>query len=256
VGGTAWRKFEPIAPSKVHGRDYESWEFGGKVAHESVYFLGLAGMGRASRVDIAFDYEVAGEVTATVAMDEIRPHVASLGLTEGVSGEGGINSHYVGSKSSGVRLCIYRKDHEGGEVWKAMGLPPVLRWELRLRERWAADFWSLWARSPESAFAMAAGKVHAMTGARLQDELTEWSRFERPEAFDVSQQVFEFVQQYGALVACLDEAGVDVLALCRESSERRSRMARWRTKARRALIESVGASVLEDCVRRSLAATA
>jgi hypothetical protein len=179
--------------------------------------------------------------------------VASQGLTEGVAGEGGVNSHYVGAKSSPVRLCIYRKDHEGGEVWASSGLPPVLRIELRLRERWAADFWRRLATDSEGAFAMAAQKVHDMTGARLQDEVTEWTRFERPEAFDLAQQVFAFVHQYGALVACLDEAGVDVLGLCRESPIGRSRMTRWRTAAKRALIESVGASALEETVRRSLA---
>jgi hypothetical protein len=242
-----------VSPSRAHGLDYESWEFGGKVAHESVHFLGLAGMGRASRVDLAFDFEVPRDVTAAVAWEWIRPHVEALGLTPGSWTQGGVSTHYVGAPSSDVRLCIYRKDTEGGPLWESSGLPPVLRWEIRFRRHAAADWWRLYATDTEGAYGMAAQKVHDMTGARLQDELTEWIRFERPEVFDVAQQVFEFVKQYGTLVTCLDEAGVDVLALCRESPNGQSRTTRWRTAARRALIEAVGASVLEDCVRRSLA---
>jgi hypothetical protein len=205
-------------------------------------------------VDVAFDFEVPDSETACRFWRRIEPYVRSKNITPGVSGQGDVLTRYVGSRRSTQRVRIYRKDYEECALYGALGLPPVLRIELELHEERAADFWSQYALAPESAYAMAAGKIHDLTGAAVQDEHTEWTTFERPEAFDVTQLVLAFVNQYGDLVSDLEASGVDVVALCRAPERRRARVTEWRRAARRALIEAVGASVLAKAVRTALAA--
>lgn len=254
VGGEAWRRWDPYSPSKEWGLAYESWKYAGRIAQSNVDRGGLVGVGRASRVDVAFDFEVPDDETACRFWRRIEPYVRSKNIMPGVSGQGDILTRYVGSRRSTQRVRIYRKDLEECALYGALGLPPVLRIELELHEERAADFWTQLALAPEQAYGMAAGKIHALTGVTVQDGQTEWTTFERPEAFDVTQLVLAFVNQYGELVSDLDAAGVDVLALCREANVGRSRITQWRRAARRALIEAVGASVLAKAVRIALAA--
>lgn len=247
LGGLVWRRWEPYTASRLHGLDYESWEWDGE--HAMYAAAEWAGKGRPSRIDVAWDWEVAPHETADGLFNLLRPFVERAGLTIGVSGSEPHLTRYVGAPSSEFRIRIYRKDVQQGELWCG---PPTMRFEAQMRDGVARDWWAMWAQNRERAYAMAAGRVEACLGLRVQGEAVTWSEFEEPQQKNDAQLMLACFDQWGDHIAAWHAAGVPVLELIEERPASRSGVARRKQRERR--LRANGVPEVVTMVRSVLAA--
>lgn len=248
IGGWCWRKFEPFAESKEWGRRYESWEWASGLAGLAVGTLPDAV--RASRVDVAWDFQCDGSYTADKLVELVKPHAKSKRIKLGISGEGGVNTHYVGSRQSERRLRIYRRDlREGKGLFEFV---PKIRVELELHGEAAAAWVALFQSDRDAAYAAAAKHVHEASGLRV-GVLGEVPELEvRPEV-EPAAELWQFLEQHGERVLAWHEAGVGLVQLARRFQRLRSRMTEWRSQRRRRLFGRVDWAAVRDLICTKIA---
>lgn len=251
MGGEAWRRFEPVTASRRWGLAYESWEWDGPSAGWPAEWCRGRDC-RPSRVDVAFDFSVPDGVSADDVFESMREEVQRRELLVGISGQGGVNTRYIGGKESERRIRIYRKDLED-EAW-ALQFGPTVRIELILRGDVAEDWWDGWSISREGALREAAGHVFEMTGCEV---LADWevpTGLQRVrESFEVAAAFKWVIRQYGAVLDVAFECGVDLVSLVAERAAKSGRAGRWRRDRLRRAVEAVGVEQLEQAIRSLLA---
>lgn len=249
LGGSCWRMWEPSQGANGFGRAYESWEFVGSVA--SVYARKLAGVGRPSRVDVAFDFACDDRLFVRRFVDRLAGRLRRDVVPEW-SERGNDATFYLGARSSDWRIAIYRKDLQQGPLWDE-AFPPVLRIEARLKSDLARDFWAAWAKSASDGFAMVAGRVEKWLGVAVMDQTSEWVETVKPQEFDHAQRLLAFMEQHGGAIDEFRRAGVPVLELAALASSKRSRVSRWRSESRLRQLLTASVPGVVDLVRKSLA---
>lgn len=235
-GGKVWRRFDPRQASKKHGLNYESWEWSGDSSPWGASYL-REHETRPSRVDICFNLSVPGTVMADEVLENARHHFEKQGLTDGISGHGGINTRYIGSKASPRRIRIYRKDKQD-EAWAHL-YGPTIRIELELKDEHARNWWAVWASDENRAYGVAAGHIEHMSGYKLID--TE----DVPELVKVEQAtpatlLASFIRQNGATLLAYFDAGIDVMALAKHKVNLSSSVCRSRMKVKRESVIAAG----------------
>lgn len=240
LGGTCWRRWEPVSASKRWGFAYESWEWASDVAHWAVHHhTGYVPKGgRASRVDVAWDVVGPGAMTADrlVEVLGVERFAESRGISMGVSGQGGINTRYVGAATSDRRVRMYRRDlHEGGSF---MGELPEVRVELVLRGEPARAWFELLERDRDAAWDGASAHLADMTGIEF-GRVGEIPTIEPEPERDEAQAVFQFLLQHGDMVQAWLDAGLDLADVNRSLPRRACRMRSSRARRRAARFASV-----------------
>lgn len=204
-GGTLWVRSEPVTASRQWGTDYVSIELPGSQADAMLDRIPMDGT-RATRIDLAHDWECSEDLKPEHVRDAWRPHWEPKGIKSGISGEDEINTVYLGSRSSDKRVRIYRKDLQDS-MWRDY---PLIRVETVVRRDVAAAVWKLSTRP-----AMAAAMNHALqtlTGHDMGD-CAPPPPVPTLADTDLGQRVFEFVKQNGRLLVTLDRLGVDLRRL-------------------------------------------
>lgn len=251
MGGKAWRKMDPHAESKVFGLEYESWEFsGGTASWPARQLVGRVDV-RPSRIDLAFDFECDDSLRPDDLLAEWRPHFLHRGYKPGISGEGDVNTCYIGSRNSERRIRIYRKDLQKDAIAALLG--PVMRVELVLKDRQACSLWAVHDNDGAAERAAAAHVLH-ITGFRAMDDAGDIPPLvDLDMVADPAQGVMEFVKRDAGTLCAFVDAGIDIEALCREHLERSGRTVQWRSERRADSIRLAGRAQVERLVRVMLA---
>lgn len=246
-GGQVWRRFEARQESRRWGASYESWECSGGEAGSSSFASICRSLAEArpTRVDIAFDLDT--DMTADEFVDLVSSHVAARGLTTGISGQGGVNTRYVGSASSDRRLRVYRKDWQSDAWLVTHGR--TLRVELILKGDQAAAWWSMWREDKQLAYRAAAAHVADMTGAVLH-EVGELPEVVPVEGQSEAAKLAAFFQQYGPYLDMLTRAGFDIQGLCKSSIEASSSESKRRISRRLESIQQSGVDLVSAVAER------
>lgn len=242
IGGTCWRRWEPRQESKRWGLDYESWEWASSVADYAARQLLGCGIEdvRPSHVDVAFDFSVASSgLTPDAFCEAVRGHYSALGIKDGISGEGGVNTLYIGSKSSERRLRVYRKDLQSAGWASIFG--PTLRVELILKGDRAAEWWGSWCESPDDAYRQAAGHVLAMTGLTVVDGAALPPVLSVPDEVHEAERLVAWVRQNAGMLDVCNRAGIDLGVLVLAQVRKQCRMTRYRNRQRVKTLQGLGA---------------
>ena len=252
LGGSCYRKRDPHQPSKRWGELYESWEWSGGPASWAAGFLrGRFPALKPTRVDIAFDFSCGAEFTSDDFAAAVEDHHDSRGVSGGVSGQGGVNTRYIGASTSEVRIRVYRKDLQDPSFAEFIG--PTLRVELVLKGDRALAWWSLWDQDEEAAKQAASSLVHDYTGFRPLAGDHGWPELELPAASDEAERLALFVNQHGPQLVAWHQAGVDVVALAKSSGvATKNRTAAHRLRKRVQAVLAVGASEIVAIARSML----
>jgi len=243
-GGTCWRRFDPIGESKKWGRDYESWLFSGATAQGALWGLRW-GESRGTRTDTKFDFECTDDLTPDKldAMTEEWRREHRIG--DGIAGENGVNTRYIGSKASDRRLRIYRKDKESKELFYAN---PTMRIELTLKHEQAAMMWAALLKDEEHGYAIAAKHIQEMTGFILGPMADVPIAEPKPEP-DAAQMVFQFIEQNAQTLLLLGEMGIPIEKLARERAALSSRQSDLRARRRALKFHGVDVGQVVQLVR-------
>lgn len=250
LGGTLWRRWQPHQPSREFGSSYESWEASGCESRWLADFVS-ARRGRPSRVDVAFDFAVSPTIAPDHVWRAVRHHVKRRGIVGGISGEGGKNTRYIGSIHSSRRIRIYRRD------WKDPLLreefrTPLLRVELVLKDDLARNWWAVFERDTQEAYAAAAAHVEQMTGLRLVEDLGSIPEpVEVREELEAAQQVLHFLDQSSGMIVALCDGGMSpdlLLRLARRRQASSSRRSQWVSLRRADTYRRLGMAVIVRAV--------
>jgi Replication initiation factor. len=260
LGGWCWRRWSPSQPSRDFGTVYESWEWASAVAGSMLAHGGVPLSGwRATRLDIAFDFSVPAEFMP----EDFLARVEALGtlpdLKPGVSGQGAVNTRYLGSKDSPRRARIYRRDlREDGGMLIADAFGPTLRLECVLRDEHADALCALWRgggggpAERSQAFA-AAARTHLadLTGMNLGD-LAELPSIRVLPDLDATQQLLAFVEQHASMLDICARMGVPLAELAADRVEVASKQGRSTHRRRLAEWASVDVASVVERVRWAL----
>ena len=242
MGGDVWRKYEPYTASKRWAKQYESWEWNGSHAGRAVHLLADQEV-NATRIDIAFDLGL--DITPDALADRTEKHWRQKGLKDGISGEGGINTRYIGGKASDRRIRIYRKDRQS-TTWEVLhGV--TLRVELVLKGKQAAAFWPLLASGDEELWqATAAAHISDMMGIQLHERSASKPEPAKEPAADAAEKLLHMLDQYGSMLDACFRAGIDVEGLASLRAGNVSRMSENRTERLKRSIAEAGPDAVND----------
>lgn len=218
IGGLVERYTSPAIESKEHGREYALWVFRGRQAHLAA--PSVRGLGRPTRVDVAFDFEVPAEWGAVEFADAsvaLRPACYRKFRMNGCDLD---RTVYVGGRDAPRMVRIYRKDLERGARWQ---FGPVLRIEVELKGEPAGCMWRAFQDGDERGFAMAAGELQKSLGVQVQDEREFWEVRLPAIGGDVIAKVAHLMRQYSSVLCALEAAGVRVAILADQCRHARSR---------------------------------
>lgn len=235
-GGKVWRRFDPRQPSKKYGLAYESWEWSGDSSPWGASYL-RKHEARPSRVDICFNLAVPPTLTADQVLEDARHHFEKQGLTDGISGHGGINTRYIGSKASPRRIRIYRKDKQD-QAWAHLH-GPTIRIELEMKDEHARNWWKVWIEDDQKAYRVGAGHIRQMSGYELMD-VEDVPELVRVEQAAPAALLATFIKQNGASIQAYSDAGIDVLALAKQKVDASSSVCRSWMKAKRIAVLEAG----------------
>lgn len=222
LGGDLWLKTEPRQASKRWGHNYASIEVSGGHASAMIDQIDPADS-KATRIDYANDFEVSEATTPEHFIEQVRPVFEALNITEGVSGQGGINTCYIGSASSEHRIRVYRKDRSPNAI---LAYPyPVIRVETIVKGDPAAAIWALSERS-----AMVSAMNHVLFQRTGLDLGNTAPAPPLPTVDDAAlgQRVFAFVKQHSRTLSLLDHLGITIEELADLGKSSRSRATSWR----------------------------
>lgn len=248
--GVRWfRRFDPATPSKTLGSHYESWEVMGPAAATlaSVLLSAPVRVGRASRLDAAFDYECEPEMWPPAIEEAISDWAEVAGFVIHHQGERDTRTVYVGAPSSERRVRIYRHDRVHA------GSFPLMRVEVELRRKYADEAWKCWWPEGGPGLALCAGHIERMTGRRVwADEITYPEPEPDKEIDLVTAGAFSCLQ-YGNVIDVLRERGVaieSVLSRLRAmpTSVRRQQLRDHRSRVLRASVDGMDAAAIEAAI--------
>jgi hypothetical protein len=169
-------------------------------------------------------------------------------------GHAGINTIYLGSRDSPRRIRIYRKDlQQVAQSRLCEEMPPTLRVEIELKKHHAASAFALYQTDEHACWSLAAGHLYAMTGVDLGDRAPVPAPPEAEDA-DAACTLFTLLDQYGAVMDALTEAGVDIQEGIAIHREHRSRHASKRAADRVEAWGSVDPAKIYRQVRTMFAA--
>jgi len=210
MGGVAQRHWAPHNKRSKWGEGYECWNFTGFSALCAVddHLVKVqSDEGRATRVDIAFDYHCHPELSPGEMVDAWSTvwHEENM-LKAGVSGEGDSKSwtRYIGGKTAPRRIRVYRKDIESCKEI------PMMRVELILKEEYATAMLATALQDEQEAFRMAAAHIYAMTGYQAMPGEGEVPKRVAPTRSKYGERLAQAVFQYGTLLTVADEMKVDL----------------------------------------------
>jgi len=247
--GPVWRRYEPRQESKLWGLDYESWEWDGSSSHPAAELL-RAWECRPSRVDVAFDLD--STMTADQFIEQTREHFERAGFTDGITGQGGINTRYIGSKASEKRIRIYRKDLQS-ESWAAVhGV--TLRVELILKDATAQAWWAVWDRSKQAGYQGAAAIIRTMCGVELIEEAGDPPEVVAVGGLDLAGELATFAKQYAARLTAYQRAGVDVWPLIADQMARASQRTQERSRGYASKLKAAGSDQVQEIARQIILA--
>lgn len=241
--GVVFRRFEPRVASKAHGYEYESWLFPGPQAATGVDLAKSIPGSKPSRIDFAFDFSVDLTTTSDDVLESFRDHFEGKRLTDGISGQGGINTRYIGSASSLRRVRIYRKDLEDQAYAKLHG--PTVRVELVLKGEHAEYLWHRYTEHGEDvATSVAVSHLYDLAGLRLKGS-GDLPGLVPVAASAPAEKLAMWVQQNGATLVALCDAGIDLKKLCDMHAANQNRQAKYRRKRRENEIRHAGTKSVE-----------
>lgn len=234
--------------------EWETWLWASQ--HADFWVKKLAGKGRPSRLDVAWDFECGDELTATrffdafmrSAVESKRVKIEAKG-PEPLPGEVDSRTWMIGAASSLWRLRIYRKDLQQPEL-SVLGIGPLMRVELICTDEAAHRIWPLVASDVEASYAALASKVEAMTGFVVQAERCDIPQFVKPAELDLQQMVFSFVRRNAVFLAALDEAGISPGRMAAAVSQ--SRAGEYRKRGLLRKLTDAGAVQIEEAVMSRL----
>lgn len=251
LGGYCWRRWEPHQPSTRWGLDYESWEWPGECARFAWTRLPVEDC-RATRIDVAFDFQCSESCRPEDVAELVAPWCRERGITpDGISGQGGVFTCYIGSKHSDRRVRIYRRDRLHEELLLDFG--PLLRIELELHDGHADALLEVFSsQGTEAGNAAAAAHIRELTGLEVQ-LCSEVPTLPAVEDADQEQQLLQFIQQHGENVRAWHRMGVPLVQLCEAAAPTRSRMTRHRAFKRLEAWACVDWQRIADRIFRRLA---
>ena len=243
-GGTMWVRSDPNQASRKWGTDYVSIELPGSQADAMLEHV-PAEDSRATRIDLAHDWECEPDLIPEHLRDAWRQYWEPKGITSGISGENGINTVYLGARSSDKRIRVYRKDRQDA-MWAEY---PLIRVETVVRREVAAAVWSLSTRA-----AMGSAMNHALkslTGFDMGDCVPPPPVPDLRDT-DLGQRVFEFIRQNSRLLLTLDRLGIDLSDYLSLAEGELSRRTEQRLDADLLQYAGINADDLYEHVRRML----
>ena len=205
--GAQWyRKFDPQLPAPTLGQDYESWEVMGPASRILAEVLKSAPVhvGRASRLDVAFDFACEPDLWPPAIEEAITFHCEQHGFHIHHQGERDTRTVYVGSPKSERRIRIYRHDLAHG------GAIPILRVEVELRRKYAEEVWQRWWPGGVHGVSLCAGHVQQMTGRTVVSEELSHPTPEVGRDIDLIDTAAHGATQYGGAFEALLKAGVNL----------------------------------------------
>ena len=107
----------------------------------------------------------------------------------------------------------------------------------------------MWAEDTAAAMAAGAGIVADMIGWRVRDDLAPAPEVVQPEASALAERVLSLLDQCGATLVGLVDAGVPVVDLARVRLAVSSRATKWRVGKIGETVEEVGLEQLVWLVR-------
>jgi hypothetical protein len=252
IGGFIWRRWDPHQASTLWAKDYESWEASGA---ESRWFADWAHgrTVRPSRVDVAFDFAVTDDVLSDHVVHAItdpqHPTHTREGLSLGINGQAGTNTHYIGSLKSDRRIRIYRRDLLHPYLLQQFG-HPVLRVELVLKADHARAWWNVWTDDKTKAIEAAAAHVQSMCGFIVRDTVGTVPPLADPAPVaEPASEIFQFLIQHGPTITKLFDAGIDLVSLANEHTDTVSQRTSIRAANSLRRYRTVGADAIEEAVR-------
>ena len=253
-GIRCWRRWEPTGPRTDWGMAYESWEW--DIGHGARHAGDLLrGWNPApSRVDICFDFNCDRELTADDVVAVFSPVAKRKGFKIGISGDDGLNTRYVGSRKTGLRVIrIYRKDLQMGDgLW--VSDTPIMRIELVLRKKQARAWWNVWEVGHGEGYQAAARIIYEMTGIGIVEQLGELPELEDDADRGPEETLWSAIDQYAVTFSEFRKGGMDwdeFGRLVDSRAAQASRPARERGKrlGRRIRVKSAG-RIMEALTRR------
>jgi hypothetical protein len=248
VGGKCWRRWEPHQESREWGKAYECWEWSsGDARWPSQQIRGIEGV-RPSRVDVAFDFAVDESLMSDAIIERCRDVLVFKGISDGISGQAGVNTRYVGSQRSERRIRIYRRDLKDGALLLDAG--PIMRVELILRDDMARAWWQVWRADQARGFAAAAAHIVDMTGHRVMDadEPVPPPLVDASAEAEAAQMLFEFVKQNASVLGVVERLGVDLFGLAARCRELWPRTTWARHREREQLVADAEGTSIEERV--------
>jgi hypothetical protein len=218
-----WRRWKPRTASKAFGLEYESWEISGcsAVVLEQILLEAPRLLARATRIDVAFDFACDEDLWPRHLEAEITSHAERRGFTIQYAGERDARTVYVGSRSAGRRVRIYRHDVKHG------GTHPQMRIELELSgERYPRELWNRWDTRGGEGLALARWHVGELIGCVPEGELREADPIEQVPRCLV-RAMTSALRCYGSVLRAYSQAGGDLRAAlkaaCREDDREQLR---------------------------------
>jgi hypothetical protein len=178
--------------------------------------------------------------------DLVQSSAQARGWSMGISGQGGVNTHYIGTAKSERRIRIYRKDLRDSE-YAAMG--PLLRVEVVLKAGWASRWWQIWNQDREDGFQVAQGYAEQMLGRPLTPEGGLWADREIKPPSPLAERIHALLRQHGPTLVALADLGFPLVSLARERVTRAHRATQWRMEQKRAEMADIGLAELVAEVR-------
>lgn len=231
LGGTAWRRTNPIQPSKDYGDDYASWESSGR-ASDHLTRLALAVESRATRQDYAFDFACPADFYPRDILPVIRPHLDETRMVPRFVGPEHSCTVYLGSPNSDRRVKIYRRDLKDPGLL-ADGLPPQMRVELTLTGDLGKSLWHHRRTTGVDGLAIASTHVAEIIGHAPYNDLEPLPllRYTSEEA-DAAQMLLQFCKQHASTILACDARGIDLVAIANAQRGVFSRTTEWRHQQR------------------------
>lgn len=253
LGCDVWRRVSPVQISKRLGEDYACWEASGPVALDLAQRFRGCGHVEPSRIDVAFDFACDPDDLPEGLCSEAgswAPHVQATHPRRsfGISGQGGVNTCYLGAPTSTLRLRVYRKDRQD----PASHPTPVMRVELVVRQPaspWVWNCWNLWGL--DGLRAVATRHVLDLTGWAPTSDRCELPEPGKTAPQKAVQQLLTWAQQNAGVLHDLREAGYPLDELA-DLGKPHHRMAVSRSRARVKLHLAYGPAEALRSVRQAL----
>ena len=205
-GGQFWRRWEPAAPMKLLGLQYENFEFDGAQAHAAIEDLVPQEGSSPSRIDCAVDLAVPEDYTARSFVEAGEAVSDARGFSITVKGSWrGAKTFMLGNPDSGRAVRVYRRDLHPKNA--GFVTSPELRLELVLSSDHSRPLW----RIPYGVawYAVCSQHIADITGV-VVGPLADVPPPELKPQSDAVARLSTLFAQHGAIVTAALDAGVDL----------------------------------------------